>query len=151
MAALIRARPTAVLLRNLPSIRLLSTSPKKSDTATAQPAINQQENTIDFSIEAVKKSSNWVSYGYERNDKELDRQVMRGAFFTSVTVCLVLGGFVLAYLPDPKMRDWAQREAFLQLRAREAAGVELISPNLIDASLVELPTDEELRDTEIII
>lgn len=150
MAALIRARPTAALFRNLQSIRLLSTSPKKSDTATAQPA-TQQENTIDFSIEAVKKSKQWVSYGFDKNDKEFDRQIMRGAFFMTVTMTLVFGGFIFAYLPDPKMRDWAQREAFIQLRERELAGVDLISPDLIDPSLVELPTDEELGDLEIII
>lgn len=150
MAALIRARPTAALCRNLQSIRLLSTSPKKSDTATAQPA-TQPQNTIDFSIEAVKKSKQWVYYGFDKNDKEFDRQITRGAFFMTVTMTLVFGGFILAYLPDPKMRDWAQREAFIQLRERELAGVDLISPNLIDPSLVELPTDEELGDTEIII
>lgn len=151
MAALIRAKPTAALLRNLQSIRLLSTSPKKSDTATVQPAVNQKENTIDFSIEAVRKSKNWVSYGYDRNNKEWDRQVMRGSFFSTITLCMVFGGFILAYLPDPKMNDWAQREAFLLLREREAAGIELISPDLIDANLMELPTDEELGDTDIII
>lgn len=153
MSALIRARPAAALLRNLPAVRQVSTSPKKSDTATAtvNEAIDKQENVIDFSIEAVKKSTNWVSYGYDRRDKEWDRQVMRGSFFLTVTMCMVVGGFVWTYLPDPKMRDWAQREAFILLREREAAGVEFISADLIEASLVELPTDEELGDTDIII
>lgn len=153
MSALIRARPAAALLRNLPAVRQVSTSPKKNDTAaaTVKEAINKQENAIDFSIEAVKKSTQWVSYGFDRRDKEWDRQVMRSTFFLSVTMCMVFGGFIWTYLPDPKMRDWAQREAFIVLREREAAGVELISADLIDASLVELPTDEELGDTEIII
>lgn len=151
MAALIRARPSAALLRNLPSIRLLSTSPKKSDTATAQPSVTRQEDTIDFSIEAVRKSKNWVSYGFDRNDKEWDRQVTRATFFCGVTLVFVFGGFFFAYLPDPKMRDWAQREAFIQLREREAAGLELLSADYIDVSLIELPTDEELGNTEIVI
>lgn len=151
MAALIRARPTAALLRNLPSVRFLSTSSKKSDTATVQPTAAKQEDVIDFSIEAVKKSTNWVSYGFDRDDKENDRRVMRGCLFISITVCMIFGGFFLAYTPDAKLRDWSQREAFILLREREAAGLLPISPNLIDPSLVELPSDEELADTEIII
>lgn len=151
MAALIRVRPTAALLRNLPSIRLLSTSPKKTDAATTQPSVTQQADTIDFSIEAVRKSKNWVSYGFDRNDKDEDRQVMRATFFVGVTLVFMFGGLFLAYLPDPRLSDWSQREAYLKLRDREAAGVELISPDYIDASLIELPTDEELGDTEIII
>lgn len=49
------------------------------------------------------------------------------------------------------MFDWAQREAFLQLRKREAEGLPLIDPNLVDAEKIELPSDEELGNTEIII
>lgn len=49
------------------------------------------------------------------------------------------------------MREWAQREAYLELARREAAGLPLVDPNLIDPSKIELPTDEELGDTEIII
>lgn len=151
MAALIRARPKAALLRNLPSIRFLSTSSKKSDTATVQPTAAKQEDVIDFSIEAVKKSTNWVSYGFDRREMDADRRVMRATMFMTITLCLVFGGFYLAYTPDPKLRDWSQREAFILLREREAAGIFPLSPDLIDPSLVELPSDEELGDTEIII
>lgn len=151
MAALIRARPSAALLRNLPSIRLLSTSSKKSDSATATSSVAHKEDTIDFSIEAVRKSKNWVSYGFDREDKEWDRQIMRATFFCGITLIFVFGGLFFAYVPDPKLQHWAQREAYLQLRDREAAGVDLVSPDYVHASLVELPTDEELGDTEIII
>lgn len=49
------------------------------------------------------------------------------------------------------MNEWAQREAFIVLRDREAAGLEPIAADYIDPSLVELPSDEELGDTDIII
>lgn len=57
----------------------------------------------------------------------------------------------MAYLPDVKGKDWAQREAYLQLRYREEHGLLPIDPNVIDPSKVVLPTDEELGDTDIII
>jgi hypothetical protein len=47
--------------------------------------------------------------------------------------------------------DWAHREAMLLLREREAAGVTLIDKNFVDPAKLELPTDEELGDTEIIV
>jgi NADH dehydrogenase (ubiquinone) 1 beta subcomplex subunit 11 len=46
---------------------------------------------------------------------------------------------------------WAQREAYLELARREGTGLPLIDANLIEPSRVELPSDEELGDFEIII
>ncbi|KAI4460602.1 nadh-ubiquinone oxidoreductase esss subunit mitochondrial precursor [Holotrichia oblita] len=60
-------------------------------------------------------------------------------------------GFAWAYIPDYNLRDWAQREAFLELRRREAQGLPLVDPNLIDPSKIVLPSDSELGDTEIIV
>lgn len=60
-------------------------------------------------------------------------------------------GFYLSYMPDLNLRDWATREAFLELRRREAAGLPLIDPNLVPPENIVLPTDEELGDTDIII
>uniref|UniRef100_A0A7R9I294 NADH dehydrogenase [ubiquinone] 1 beta subcomplex subunit 11, mitochondrial n=1 Tax=Timema bartmani TaxID=61472 RepID=A0A7R9I294_9NEOP len=59
--------------------------------------------------------------------------------------------FIFAYVPDFQLRDWAQREAFLELRRREQLGLPPIDRNLIDPEKITLPTDEELGDTEIII
>lgn len=50
-----------------------------------------------------------------------------------------------------RMVDWAQREGYLELRRREAKGLPLIDPNLVSIDKVQLPEDEELGDTEIII
>ena len=53
----------------------------------------------------------------------------------------------------PVGRDWARREAHLEIARRERAGLPLISPDLIERSRVEacLPSEEELRDFDILI
>lgn len=127
------------------SCRLISTSPKKSDTAT----IATTEKTSAESVADTNK--NWVSWGWDLKDKESDRSHMKSSFFFSVTIGLVLSGFYLAYTPDNFLKDWAQREAFLLLRQREAAGLPAIDANYVDPSLIVLPSDEELGDMEIII
>jgi NADH dehydrogenase (ubiquinone) 1 beta subcomplex subunit 11 len=76
---------------------------------------------------------------------------MNQTFFFSVTLGLVVAGFYLAYTPDNFQKDWAQREAFLELRRREAAGLPPIDFNYADPANIELPSDEELGDMEIII
>lgn len=50
-----------------------------------------------------------------------------------------------------RLTDWSVREAFLQVHRREKLGLPVIDKNLVDPSLIELPSDEELGDTEIII
>lgn len=62
-----------------------------------------------------------------------------------------MAGFIWGYAPDPLLRDWAQREAFLELRRREAAGLDPISRDYADPANVVLPSDEELGNMEIII
>lgn len=49
------------------------------------------------------------------------------------------------------MRDWAQREGFLELRRREAAGLDPISKDYVDPASMDLPSDEDLGNTDIII
>lgn len=149
-ASLIRCGRILPRLSN--AIRMVSTSPKKNDTSVAQPLSSQvSEEVTDFSVEAVKKSKNWVSYGFSITDKEEDRQYTNGTYFMGVSVAIVGSIFIWAYLPDRQLLEWSQREAFIVLREREAAGLEPISPNYIDPNLIELPSDEELGDTEIII
>lgn len=69
----------------------------------------------------------------------------------SITVCICGTGFVIMYLPDFRYKDWAVREAYLELHRREKLGLPLIDKNLIDPSKIELPPEEDLVDTEIII
>lgn len=49
------------------------------------------------------------------------------------------------------MRDWAQREAYLLVREREAKGLPLVDCNYVDESKIVLPSEEELGDFELII
>ncbi|XP_023024435.1 NADH dehydrogenase [ubiquinone] 1 beta subcomplex subunit NP15.6 [Leptinotarsa decemlineata] len=128
----------------LPAVsrRLVSTSKKSHDTVSVEVSKAQVKTPV---------SKNWVSYGYNFESKEADRNAMHSIMFASVTLCLVVGGFFWAYMPDYNLRDWAQREAFLELRRREENNLPLVDPNLIDPAKIVLPTDEELGDTEIII
>ncbi|XP_067630402.1 NADH dehydrogenase [ubiquinone] 1 beta subcomplex subunit 11, mitochondrial [Eurosta solidaginis] len=145
MSALFRLANRQIIQRSLALnlSRSIKTSQKKDETAIVTPS-----TTEDF---AKPNPKNWVSYGFEYESKEKDRSVTNWTFFASVTLCLVWGTFIWSYAPDPMMRDWAQREAYLELRRREQAGVDLINPNYVDPDTMNLPSDEELGDTEIII
>lgn len=141
MAALIKLRHMPVLQRcawnHFNKInRNISTSKKNSDTATT---------------ECKPCPENWVSYGFDYENKQEDTNVHNASFFFSVTLVLVFGGFSWAYSPDVHMRDWAQREAFLELRRREKSGQPPIDPNYVNPKKVKLPSDAELCDAEIII
>jgi NADH dehydrogenase (ubiquinone) 1 beta subcomplex subunit 11 len=130
-------------------VRFISTSPKKSDTAT----ISTTEKATEAVSQTASKSKDWVYYGFDETDEKNDRNTTHATFFFSTTLCIIFGGMVWYYQPDFSKRDWAQREAYLVLRRREASGEDLVSPNYIDMAILEqhLPSDEELGDTEIII
>jgi len=100
-------------------------------------------DSIKEETKPVKRK--WVSYGFTDENEAEDRHALR------ITIVLVLGCTVMAYLPDVRDKDWAQREAYLQLRYREEHGLPPIDPNYIDPSKIILPTDEELGNAEIII
>ena len=59
----------------------------------------------------------------------------------------------LSSLSRPMGREWALREAHLEIARREKAGLPLISADLIarDSVIASLPADEELRDFDILI
>lgn len=149
MAAIIRLKSLLNIrsaLTNSNILRQISTSPKKSDAAAIS-----QENCESPPAAAAATNKNWVSYGFEYKDQKSDVDSMNASFFFSVTLCLVFGTLVWSYLPDPQMRDWAQREGYLELRRREAAGLEPISRDYVNPSTIQLPSDEELGNMEIII
>ncbi|KAG5863521.1 hypothetical protein JTB14_030541 [Gonioctena quinquepunctata] len=142
MAGIIAIRRSFVT-RMLPAVnrRFVSTSKKNHDTVSVEVAKAQTKTA----------HKNWVSYGFDFKSKEGDRNAMHSIMFASVTMCIVVTGFYWAYMPDFNLRDWAQREAFLELRRREENNLPLIDPNFIDPAKIVLPSDEELGDTEIII
>lgn len=146
MSAIFRLNP-ALFGRSIighKTLRFISTSPKNKDAAAVAPTTASEQKT-------VAANKNWVSYGFDFRDEANDRSAMKASYFFSITLCLVWGTFVWSYLPDPQMRDWAQREGFLALRQREAAGQEPISPDYIDRSSIALPSEEDLAEAEIII
>ncbi|XP_012138053.1 NADH dehydrogenase [ubiquinone] 1 beta subcomplex subunit NP15.6 [Megachile rotundata] len=101
--------------------------------------------------EPIKVKRTWTSYGFDDEDEKMDRHYMHQTLFVVISICFVGGAFLIAYMPDPKLKDWAQREAYLQLRYREENGLPLIDPNAVDPSKFTLPSEEELGDMEIII
>ncbi|XP_032681721.1 NADH dehydrogenase [ubiquinone] 1 beta subcomplex subunit 11, mitochondrial [Odontomachus brunneus] len=110
---------------------------------TTTPRYDKEET------QPVKKK--WVSYGFSEKDEAEDIHALHQTMFVTVTLCIVLGATIVAYLPDSKGTDWAQREAYLQLRYKEEHGLPRIDPNVVDPSKIYLPSDEELGDMEIII
>lgn len=99
----------------------------------------------------VQPKRNWQSYGFEKDDETADLNAMHSTGFFSVTLCIVGGMFIFAYMPDYNFKNWAEREAFLELRRREENGLPLIDPNYIPLHLMKLPSEEELGDIEIVI
>ncbi|KAK8395819.1 hypothetical protein O3P69_005733 [Scylla paramamosain] len=114
----------------------------------SQVTWKQAEMKAAVSAEACQ---NWVSWGFDRFSQVEDNSTMHMTFFVAITLCIVTTGFIWSYLPDFRMRDWAQREAFLELRRREALGLPAIDPDLVPLDKIELPADEELGSREIII
>lgn len=123
------------------SLRCISTSKKNSDVSTAAATDEQTCKP------PVKKQ--WQSYGWDPENEESDRMHMHISFFLAVSMCIVWTSFYVAYAPNRE--DWEYREAFLRLRKREELGLPPVDPNYVDPSEIELPTDEELGDTEVII
>ncbi|XP_076313214.1 NADH dehydrogenase [ubiquinone] 1 beta subcomplex subunit NP15.6 [Tachypleus tridentatus] len=133
------------------SSAFISTSKKNKETAFVSESLIKEKTAEDFANVKSELEKNWVSYGWSFESKEEDRSSYRSACFMGITVCIVGGGFVLFYIPDFRNKQWSVREAFLQLHRREKLGLPLVDKNLIDPSKIELPSDEELGDSEIII
>ncbi|EAT40260.1 AAEL008002-PA [Aedes aegypti] len=157
MSGLIRLNNSggALLVRNLiqqsaRNARLISSSQKNREAATIDVS-KKAAAAKPAEPAAASSTKNWVSYGFDYKSEKEDRDSMHSSFLFTVTFCLVFGTFYWAYLPDPQLQDWSQREAYLELRRREAAGLEPISKDFIDPAQIVLPSDEELGDTEIII
>uniref|UniRef100_A0A182KIG7 NADH dehydrogenase [ubiquinone] 1 beta subcomplex subunit 11, mitochondrial n=1 Tax=Anopheles christyi TaxID=43041 RepID=A0A182KIG7_9DIPT len=154
MSSLVRLSNTplvrSLVNHSLRSARLISSSQKNRDAATLEMP-KKAAAPSSTAASSVGTGRNWVSYGFDRKDETNDRSAMNASFFFTVTLCLVLGSAYWAYVPDPQLQDWSQREAYLELRRREAAGLEPISKDFVDPAQIVLPSDEELANTEIVI
>ncbi|KAH9508053.1 NADH dehydrogenase 1 beta subcomplex subunit 11 ndufb11 [Bulinus truncatus] len=144
----------AVLIPLLKNKAFISTSEKKKDVgAVVQPMEKSEE--VKKLTERFKDTSeseeNYVSYGYEPGDRDKDWFIYNLVMFCGITIGLCWGGFVLAYQPDYKFRDWGIREAYLELERREREGLPLVDPDYTKIDINSLPSDEEIGDTDIII
>jgi len=132
--------------------RSITTSKKNEETATINEKIpSQSVSNADAEAIVTASKKKWASYGFSSKDKEEDVASSHMITFVSITLVFVGGYILYTYGPDRTLRDWAQREAYLTLRQREAAGLPLINKDYVDVASISLPSEEELGDTEIII
>jgi NADH dehydrogenase (ubiquinone) 1 beta subcomplex subunit 11 len=128
---------------------LISTSKKQDDAATAAGKLHHPVSKPLENLE--EKEENWISYGYDLVDRDTDEWSHHLLMFTAITVMICFTSLFIGYYPDFKGHAWAQREAYLELARREKEGLPLIDPNLIDPAKINLPSDKELADFEIVI
>ncbi|KAF5303852.1 hypothetical protein FQR65_LT08109 [Abscondita terminalis] len=127
---------------------------KRRPLLTARQISSSRGNCKAVSTQKEPTTSagrSWVSYGFDRRNEQSDRIFSHLSLFGGITLGLVLVGYGIMYAPDVNNKQWAQREAFLELRRREAAGLPLIDPNLIDPMKIKLPPQSELDNCEIIV
>ncbi|XP_034179935.1 NADH dehydrogenase [ubiquinone] 1 beta subcomplex subunit NP15.6 [Osmia lignaria lignaria] len=136
----IRNRATCLTFRDN---KVYNVTHRNSSSAVKQEEVDKEE--------PYKVKRTWRSYGFDFEDEKLDRHFMHQTLFVVISICFVGGSFIIAYMPDHKLKDWAQREAYIQLRYREENGLPLIDPNVVDPSKFTLPSEEELDDMEIVI
>lgn len=101
--------------------------------------------------EFANPPDHWLSYGFDVIDKYNDRAYTHAFFFLLVTCVLFGYSAIFYYYPDVKLDSWAQREAYLELARRSRLPGPIIDRNYVPPELINLPTDEELGDMEIII
>uniref|UniRef100_G3MLW2 NADH dehydrogenase [ubiquinone] 1 beta subcomplex subunit 11, mitochondrial n=2 Tax=Amblyomma TaxID=6942 RepID=G3MLW2_AMBMU len=122
---------------------------KEVPTAIVPETVSKPPVTVaDF---ADTKPRYWMSYGYSEEDYNEDRDAHHVIMFMGVTVVLCGSVFFAMYAPDFNDADWYEREAYLELERREKLGLPLVDPNLVDPSRINLPSEEELGDFEIIL
>jgi len=96
----------------------------------------------------------WFCFGYHPTDEYIDWKWQHYALFWTVTIALGGTLFVFSYKPDyPILREWATREAYIEMARREKYGLPYIAKDYIDPAkiIATLPSDDELGDFEIII
>ncbi|NWS50738.1 NDUBB dehydrogenase, partial [Probosciger aterrimus] len=76
------------------------------------------------------------------DEPDVDVLNMRTAFFTGISVAIVLGSVFLHYMPDYGLQQWARREAEIQILERERRGLPLLDSNYYDPARLTLPPPE---------
>uniref|UniRef100_A0A0N5ASV8 NADH dehydrogenase [ubiquinone] 1 beta subcomplex subunit 11, mitochondrial n=1 Tax=Syphacia muris TaxID=451379 RepID=A0A0N5ASV8_9BILA len=105
--------------------------------------------------QGAKTRRQWLWFGQCSYDEHKDWFDFHAKFFIISTLMVVyFTAWIIYAKPDwPHGREWALREAHLEIERRRKAGLPLISKDLIDPKRVakQLPSDEELRDFDILI
>ncbi|VDI55503.1 NADH dehydrogenase [ubiquinone] 1 beta subcomplex subunit 11, mitochondrial-like [Mytilus galloprovincialis] len=137
----------------------ISTSKKNKESLTVRPdSTTPLEETEEFKRLKEhfadwdpEKSKNWVSYGFDFTDRDMDTFMKNMVMFLIVSCMFVAAMTFVMYTPDVRLKNWAWREAFLELERREREGLPLVDPNLVNPDTVVLPSEEEIGDQDIII
>ncbi|TPP60333.1 NADH dehydrogenase [ubiquinone] 1 beta subcomplex subunit 11 mitochondrial [Fasciola gigantica] len=142
---------------NISRRHLFCISSLRSSGLPSMPHILKQNNIPEADRKKIEEevkemTKDWIPLGYYNTDKNED------IFRFNTTMFLVISLFssslmlLLWYWPNRGEWDWAHREAFLELERRRRDGLPLIDRDLVPASRVKLPADEELGpDFKIII
>ena len=106
------------------------------------------QELADYAKKGMEKG--WATLGFHYRDKKRD------AINSHIMMFCLCGTFTMAvfwfsHVGDFRHQDWGQREAFLTIREREAAGLDHVDVNFIDPAKFKLPSETELGDTKIIV
>jgi len=126
----------------------ISTSKKPKETIAPAITTTRVESESETKVEQKKY---WTSQGFDWTSEEKDVLYRNHTFFWTVTICIVTCSYIWLYAPDYKLKQWANREAYIELARREALGLPQVDPNLVPVENMVLPSEEELGDFDIII
>ncbi|XP_032827237.1 NADH dehydrogenase [ubiquinone] 1 beta subcomplex subunit 11, mitochondrial [Petromyzon marinus] len=122
--------------------RAVSNTPHNKTTSLVGQALTQSpgggHGHGEDGIKVYEK--NWEHHGFS-DDSVADLWNMRLAFFSGLSVAIVLGAIFVHYLPEPRV--WFRREAERLVRERESAGLPILTPDYYDRDSIVLPSVEE--------
>ncbi|CAJ0925611.1 unnamed protein product, partial [Mesorhabditis belari] len=105
--------------------------------------------------QGAKMRREWIWFSQVAHDEHADWKRFHSVFFTSMTLLTIwVTSYIIWFRPDwPQAKEWALREAHLEIERRRKAGLPLISPDLLprDRVTAQLPAEEELRDFDVLI
>ncbi|XP_061826202.1 NADH dehydrogenase [ubiquinone] 1 beta subcomplex subunit 11, mitochondrial [Nerophis lumbriciformis] len=139
LTRLARLGPVLPRLRAHLPVRFVSQS-KPSGAVGASVATELQQAAPNVSHGEVSPYVKNPDFHGFSSDPEVDVWNMRCAFFFGVSVCIVVGGTFICYLPDHGMREWSRREAERLILQREKEGLPLITENYYDPDKIILPS-----------
>ncbi|XP_054638353.1 NADH dehydrogenase [ubiquinone] 1 beta subcomplex subunit 11, mitochondrial [Dunckerocampus dactyliophorus] len=138
LTRLVRFGPVLSRLRSHVPVRCVSQSKPSGAVGSSAVTELQQAAPSGSHGEVSQYVKNPDYHGFS-SDPVVDEWNMRLGFFFGISVCIVIGGTFIHYLPDHGMRQWARREAERVILQKEKAGVPLIDENYYDPNKIVLP------------